>query len=103
MARLEALVPIVAVAMRRVQGPHPRVRGLGINHLEKVEQEHRVESEHRGNDDREPSQVLLDDVRAALRMWREPEPTQPGLTARVHEYQRDQKGAQEHLDDGKDL
>ena len=65
--------------------------------LEKVEQEHGVGAEHRRHDDGEPRQVLFHDVSATLGMRREPEPAHPGFATGVHEDERDQKRAQEHL------
>ena len=51
---------------------------------------------------REPRQVPLDDVRAALRGGREADPAEARLAARVHEHERDERGAEEHLEDGED-
>ena len=65
-------------------------------------QHDRVDREEHRNGDREPRQVPLDDVRAALRGGREPDPAEARLAAGVHEHEPDERGAEEDLDDGGD-
>src|SRR4029079_2824459 len=55
-----------------------------------------------GHHDRQPREVSLDDVRAALRGRREADAAEARVAARVHEHERDERGAEEHLEDGED-
>ena len=52
-----------------------------------------------GDDDREPRQVALDDVRAALRLGVKPIPDEAGVAPRVHEHEADQGERDEDVDD----
>jgi hypothetical protein len=67
--------------------------------LEQVVENEGVDPEHRRDDDGEPGQVPLHDVRSALRLRREPEPAHASLAARVHEDERDQEGGDQNLED----
>ena len=68
-----------------------------------MEENDRVGAEQRRHDDREAGEVLLHDVRPALRGGREAHASEAGLAARVHENEGDEDGRQGDLEHGRDL
>jgi hypothetical protein len=68
--------------------------------LERLEERDRVEEEQRADDDRQPREIALDDVRPTLRGRREAHAAEAGVTPRVHEDERNQGGRKQDLEDG---
>ena len=59
----------------------------------------RVREEEDRDEERQPRQVALDDVRPALRGGREAHTAEPGVSPRVHQDQRDERRRQQDVDD----
>src|SRR3954470_19562843 len=80
---------------RTRRAPQPRRTPL----LQGVEEGDAVRYEDDRDDDCEPRQVALDDVRTSLRCRREAHPAEPGIPPRVHENQPAKGDAEQYLDD----
>jgi hypothetical protein len=92
--------------LRVYQFRHQRVGGHcsgADSSVEDAEEQHGVQAEEHRNNQGQPRQVPLDYVRAALGGRREPDPAETGVTPRVHQDQRDERGGEQHLEDGEHL
>ncbi len=68
--------------------------------LQNLEERDRVEEEQRADDDRQPREIALDDVRTALRSRREAHAAEARVAPGMHEDERDQARGEQHLEDG---
>jgi hypothetical protein len=71
--------------------------------LQGVKERDAVRDEEKGDDNGEPRQVPLDDVRTALRSGSEAHPSEARIPPRVHEDQPAQGHRDEYLEDGEHL
>ncbi len=83
-------------------GLHPPTRSTSRRLREHAVQHDGVRGEEHGHCDRQARQVPLDDVRAALGRRREADAAEARVASRVHEHERDERGAEQHLEDGED-
>jgi len=83
-------------------GLHPPTGSNSRRLREHAVQHDRVHGEEHRDHHRQARQVPLDDMRTTLGGRREADAAEAGVAPRVHQHEGDERGAEQHLEDGED-